>query len=65
MSTAVKHAFTRLSISEENQLLRGDAEKARSKLMEVEGIKRGLEDELTELKKINDIDLGYIQFFLF
>ncbi|KAJ3413355.1 hypothetical protein HDV05_008137 [Chytridiales sp. JEL 0842] len=58
ITTSLKNMFTRLSPSEELQLLSKDASKARSKVYEAENTKRDLESKLEDLRKRESTDTG-------
>ncbi|KAI8620792.1 glucosidase II beta subunit-like-domain-containing protein [Chytriomyces sp. MP71] len=54
----LRNPFVRLSRSEEDELLRKDAGRARTRLSEVENEKRELEQKLDEVKRKDSLDTG-------
>ncbi|KAI9333423.1 glucosidase II beta subunit-like-domain-containing protein [Obelidium mucronatum] len=56
--SSLRNPFIRLSRSEENELLRKDASKARSHLLDAENKKRDLETKIADLKKKSELDMG-------
>ncbi|KAJ3075902.1 hypothetical protein HDU98_006534 [Podochytrium sp. JEL0797] len=55
---SLKNPFARLSRSEENELLRKDAQKARTRLSEMDKLKWDLDAKLEKLKKKSGMDMG-------